>query len=249
MDEQSHQKPTRDIVTPGMVLTSDPSLIPGRGAIKEGNDILSIFVGLKDIRGEYVNVVPLNGLYNPQIGDKIIGKIFNKTPTKWLVDINSKFLGTLKPQDAFKRAAKGRGYGRNAGSYRIVEEDMLDRYKVGDMVICKTLTGDRLSEPQLTTLGQELGAITNGVVMTIPPPKIPRVIGKKGSMIALIKNLLQCKIFVAQNGRIWLHGKTPDHERLIVEVIRKIETEAHTTGLTDRIKYYILQEKSKRGLE
>ena len=60
--------------------------------------------------------------------------------------------------------------------------------------------------------------------------------------------MLHSKIFVAQNGRIWLKGKTHEHEHLLVEVIQKIEREAHTTGLTDRVKYYIEQEKQRRGL-
>ena len=68
-------------------------------------------------------------------------------------------------------------------------------------------------------------------------------------MIALLKNLLHCKIFVAQNGRIWIHGRNPESERLLIEVIYKIEREAHTTGLTDRVKAYIIKEKKNRGIK
>lgn len=246
---ETHETPTREMVVPGEVLSKDPSLIPGRGAIREKDDIVSLFVGLKEIRGKYVNVVPLNGLYNPQMGDKIIGRIIDKTPVKYLVDINSKFLGILKPQDAFKRSNRSRGYGsRNLGTYKVQEEDALERFKLGDIIICKILSGDRLSEPEITTLGQDLGLISSGTVVSISPPKIPRVIGKKGSMIAMLKNSLHCKLFVAQNGRIWLKGKSFEHERLLIDVIRKIENEAHTTGLTDRVKYYINKEKQNRGI-
>jgi exosome complex component RRP4 len=67
-------------------------------------------------------------------------------------------------------------------------------------------------------------------------------------MIAMLKQMLDVKLFVAQNGRIWLRGKTFKHEQLLMDVITKIEQEAHTTGLTDRVKYYITKEKQKRGL-
>ncbi|MCF2139101.1 MAG: exosome complex protein Rrp4 [Candidatus Lokiarchaeota archaeon] len=246
----AENKPIREIVTPGQVIATDPGLIAGRGAIKEDNgQITSVFVGLKEIRGKYVNVVPLNGLYNPQIGDKVIGRVIAKTPVKFLLDINAKFLGILKPSDAFKRPHQNRGYPKSMGTYRLPRENDMDKLKMGDQIICKILSGSRTEEPALTSLGQELGLITEGLVIAISPTKIPRVIGKKGSMIALLKNLLHCKIFVAQNGRIWIHGRNPENERLLIEVIYKIEREAHTTGLTDRVKAYILKEKKIRGIK
>ena len=248
---ESVETPTREIVTPGMVISTDPELIPGRGAIREkNNDIISLFVGLKEIRGKYINVVPLNGLYNPQLGDKIIGRVIAKTPVKYLLNINSKYLGILKPLDAFKRNTRNRGYGKSMGSYQVKDDDLMQKLKMGDLLICKVLSGDRLNEPELTSLGQDLGQIKDGIIINVPPPKIPRIIGKKGSMITLLKNLLHCKVFVAQNGRILIQGgKNFESERLLIDAIHKIEQEAHTSGLTDRIKNYIIKEKKKRGIE
>ncbi|MHA1519702.1 MAG: exosome complex RNA-binding protein Rrp4 [Promethearchaeota archaeon] len=245
----AENKPAREIVTPGQVISTDPSHMAGRGAVKEDNDqIISVFVGLKEVRGKYINVVPLNGLYNPQIGDKIIARVVAKTPVKFLMDINSKYVGILKPSDSFRRSHSNRGYPKSMGTYRVPKENEMSKYKMGDMIICKVLSGSRTEEPTLTSLGQELGPITNGIVIVISPTKIPRVIGKKGSMISLLKKLLRCKIFVAQNGRIWIQGH-PENERLLIESIHKIEREAHTTGLTDRIKAYIIKEKKIRGIK
>jgi exosome complex RNA-binding protein Rrp4 len=36
-------------------------------------------------------------------------------------------------------------------------------------------------------------------------------------------------------------GRNPDHERTAVESIYMIEREAHTTGLTDRVKAMIVE--------
>jgi exosome complex component RRP4 len=249
MEKQEKVTEIREIVTPGTLIANN-SMSAGRGALKTEEGIISLFVGLKEVRGRYINVVPLRGLYNPQIGDKVIGRIIDKTPVKWLVDINSKFLATLKPQDAVARSRDSRGGGNKPyGSYRPVKVDSIEAFQMGDIIICKILSGDRLNEPEVTTLGQDLGKVTNGYVITIPPPKIPRVIGKKGSMISLIKRYLNCKIFVSQNGRIWYRGKSMAHDRLLIDTIGKIEQEAHTTGLTDRINHYIQQEKKKRGIE
>ena len=94
-----------------------------------------------------------------------------------------------------------------------------------------------------------MGKRNNGVVITIDPPKIPRVIGRDGSMIKMLKDLTKSNIFVTQNGRIWLKGEDIAHERLLIESIQKIAMEAHTVGLTDRMQEYVINEKKNRGIE
>ena len=65
----------------------------------------------------------------------------------------------------------------------------------------------------------------------------------------MLKNLTKCNIFVTQNGRIWLKGEDLTHERLLIEAIYKIASEAHTVGLTDRMQEFLINEKKKRGIE
>ena len=127
----------------------------GRGALKtEKIGIVSLFVGLKEVRGKYVNVVPLTGLYNPNIGDKVIGIVVDRTPVKWLVDINAKDLASLKFSDASTRT-KSHGSGRHEKILLKSQPDNpVELYKIGDNVICKVLSGDRLNEPEVSTLGQ-----------------------------------------------------------------------------------------------
>ncbi len=115
-------------------------------------------------------------------------------------------------------------------------------------MIVKVLSADRLNKPELTTVGKYLGKRRDGLVISIDPPKIPRVIGRSGSMIKMLKDLTKCNIFVTQNGRIWLKGEDIAHERLLIDAVRKIEKEAHTVGLTDRMSEYIKDEKTKRGI-
>jgi len=54
-------------------------------------------------------------------------------------------------------------------------------------------------------------------------------------MISLIKKYIRCRIFVGQNGKIWVDAETENIER-VIQVIRKIESEAITFGLTNRIE-------------
>jgi len=243
-DEFEDEETTRDLVVPGEVLTTDvKNFLPGRGTLltKDRTKIISLNIGLKQTKKNYINVIPLRGFYTARPGDKVIALIVDKNPVKYFCDINGKEDAVLKPKNAMKRGRMKRG-GReryDSGS---------ERYEIGDIVIAKVLSADRLNAPELTTVGKYLGKRNNGIVISIDPPKIPRVIGRNGSMIKILKNLTRTNIFVTQNGRIWLKGEDIAHERLLIDAIQKIEREAHTVGLTDRMSEYIENEKKKRGL-
>ncbi|MFW9941372.1 MAG: KH domain-containing protein [Candidatus Thorarchaeota archaeon] len=244
---------SRDIVVPGEVLTEDTkNFLPGRGTIynNDRTKIISLNIGLKQIKKNYVNVIPLRGFYTPRPGDKVIALVVDKNPVKYKCDINAKDFGTLKPKNTIKRSKMRsfRGSGGRGGGYR-EEEVNTERYEIGDILVVKILSADRLNKPELTTVGKYLGKKNNGFVISIDPPKIPRVIGRNGSMIKMLKNLTKTNIFVTQNGRIWLKGEDIAHERLLVESIQKIATEAHTVGLTDRMQEFIINEKKTRGIE
>ncbi|UCC19964.1 MAG: RNA-binding protein [Promethearchaeota archaeon] len=237
----------REVVVPGEALTEDVSnFLPGRGTIlnKERNKIVSLNIGLKQIKKNYVNVIPLRGFYTPRPGDKVIALVVDKNPVKYKCDINAKDFGQLKPKNTVKKG-KVRGF-RGGGP---VHEDLsTERFDIGDILVVKVLSADRLNKPELTTVGKYLGKKIGGIVISIDTPKIPRVIGRNGSMIKMLKNLTKCNIFVTQNGRIWLKGEDIAHERLLIESINKIATEAHTVGLTDRMQEFIIDEKKKRGI-
>ena len=239
---------TRDIIVPGEVLTEDViNYLPGRGTIlnKEKNKIISLNIGLKQIKKNYINVIPLRGFYTPHPGDKVIALVVDKNPVKYKCDINAKDFGQLKPKNTVKKS-RIRGFKGGAPGQ---EELNTEKFDIGDILVVKVLSADRLNKPELTTVGKYLGKKTGGIVITIDPPKIPRVIGRNGSMIKMLKSLTNCNIFVTQNGRIWLKGENIAHERLLIESIKKIASEAHTVGLTDRMEEYINNEKKKRGIE
>lgn len=244
---------TREIVVPGETLTEDvKNFYPGRGAIfnKEKTKIVSLSIGLKQVRKNYMNVIPLRGFYTPRAGDKILGVVIDKNPVKYKLDINAKDLGMLKPKNTIKkdRARMGRGRGR-PGDRNGYQELNTARFNIGDVLIVKVLSADRLNSPELTIVGKYLGKKIGGSVISIGPQSIPRVIGRSGSMIKMLKNLTNCTIFVTQNGRIWIKGENIATERLLIEAINKIANEAHTVGLTDRIQEYLENEIKIRGLK
>jgi len=248
LDEFEDEETSRDLVVPGEVLSEDiEHFLPGRGTIldKERTKIISLNIGLKQIKRNYINVIPLRGFYTPRPGDKVIALVLDKSPVKYVCDINAKDTAILKPKSTVKRT-KMRVM---RGSSQPRDDSSTDKYEIGDILIVKVISADRLNRPELTTIGKYLGKKVGGIVISIDPPKIPRVIGRNGSMIKNLKNLTNTSIFVTQNGRIWLRGEDMAHERLLIDAIRKIEREAHTVGLTDRMSVYIENEKKKRGIK
>ena len=97
----------------------------------------------------------------------------------------------------------------------------------------------------LSTQFPNLGKLRGGRIIEINPNHIPRVIGRKGSMLNKIKKATDTKITVAQNGLVWIKGENSENEELVVETINMITKQAHTNGLTDRVSAFLSDKQSK----
>jgi len=224
----------RQLVTPGDLLAEN-EYISGENTYKENEKIYATRVGLFGFEDKRVYVVALKSFYIPMVGDTVIGKVLEVTLGGWVADIRAPYLAMLRASDALERPFKPQ------------KDDLPSLFDVGDMLIAKIVAYDRTRDPLLTVLERGLGKIARGQVIEITPTKIPRVIGKQGSMVSIIKGETSCQIVIGQNGRILISGKSPDDERLAIMAIRKIEEEAHKTGLTDRVTEMLKKEKGEKS--
>ncbi|MGC9345951.1 MAG: exosome complex RNA-binding protein Rrp4 [Candidatus Bathyarchaeales archaeon] len=222
----------RQLVTPGDLL-AEGQYITGENTYKEDDKIYASRIGVVEYQDKKVNVVALRAFYVPRVGDTVIGTIVEVGFNGWMVDINSPYLALLRASDVLSRPFKPQ------------KDDLSEVLDAGDLVIAKIIAYDRAHNPQLTVSEPGLGIITRGQVVKITPTKIPRVIGRKGSMISMIKQETGCHIILGHNGIILITGKSLENEQLAMTAIRKIEEESHTTGLTDRIVQMIKKEKEK----
>jgi len=220
----------RQLVVPGTLL-AEGKYNAGVNVYKEGDSVFSSVVGLAELRNENVSVIPLRGCYIPFVDDVIIGKVVEVISTAWMLDIRSPWQGVLFAKEFLSKPLN------------TMKEDARQYLDIGEMVIVKVMAFDRTRNPMLTTREQGLGKIQRGTIVDVDPTRVPRIIGKKGSMINLLKKESGCQIFVGQNGRVWISGKTRDVEAVVASAIRKIEAEAHTTGLTDRIQEYLIKNR------
>ncbi|HTY91573.1 MAG TPA: exosome complex RNA-binding protein Rrp4 [Methanocella sp.] len=214
----------REIVVPGDMLGEDPKLA-GIGTYVQDGKVYSANYGLVDRRTN-IKVIPLSGRYIPARGDLVIGKIVDMTFSNWFADINAPYEGMLHISEFPER---------------VDPANMSNYLHVGELIIARVADVDPTMKVELTMRDEHLRVLKQGRVIDISHVKIPRVIGRNGSMISMLKKDLNVSIFVGQNGRIWLKG---DDKRvdLAIRTIFKIEREAHTSGLTDNIKEYISKE-------
>jgi exosome complex component RRP4 len=85
--------------------------------------------------------------------------------------------------------------------------------------------------------------LTGGWVEKISPVKVPRLIGKRNSMINMIAQFSGCQLVVGRNGFIFISaGGNPG---VALKAIRMVEAQAHTSGLTDRVAALLSAETGK----
>ncbi len=219
-------------MTPGELLAEGP-YFAGDNTYREGGKIFASRIGMADVIGNKLIVVPIKGAYIPRLDDIVIGRITDITMSSWQVDICAPYPALLPMSET--PIHRGREGGRR---------DLSEIYGVGDLVLAQVIAFDRTRDPLLTTKGRGLGKVTSGHVAQISAAKIPRIIGKNGSMITMLKKETGTDIVPGQNGVILATGRNPDQESVAVEALYMIEREAHTMGLTDRVKMFI-QERMK----
>lgn len=216
----------REVVVPGELL-AEGRYRSSMGTYDEEGKIYSALAGLAELRGNTVKVVPLEGVYIPSEGDLVIGTITRVAGNNWKVDITGPYGASLHANNALRRP---------------YDDDISRYFDIGDVIAAEITAFDRNSGPFLTLKGRELGLLTEGMILDLSPAKIPRVIGRSGSMINMIKDKLRIEAVVAQNGKIWVRAPNAPTLDLAIKAFKMIEAQAHTSKLTERVGAMLDQE-------
>ena len=217
----------REVVIPGEIIASGDDYLPGENTEKKGKDIVAIKFGLAEEQNKLIRVIPLSGTYQPRRGNIVIGKVENVTFNGWVIDIDS-------AENAFLSLMEVPRYVDKNGL-----EEVMD---VGDMVVAK-IWGMNKRGIDLSIKSRGLGRIEDGIIVHINPNKVPRVIGKEGSMIKIIKDETGCNITVGQNGFIWIKGDKVEDELFAKRAINFVTEKSFVSGLTEKIEEWFREEK------
>ncbi len=223
----------RNVVVPGDVIATGMDFLPSTGTYRRDEDIVASKLGLVSVEGKVIKLIPLSGSYIPRAGDVIIGKVSDIAMTGWMMKTNTPYTAVLNVKDATSQfIARG--------------ADLTRYFKIGDYVATKIINVTSQMLVDLSTKGPGLKRLVGGQVIKVAPSKVPRIVGKSGSMVSMIKEATKCKIVVGQNGLVWLNG-SPEGEVIAVNTIRMIEKESHVSGLTERVEAYL--KKHTEGVE
>jgi len=158
-------------------------------------------------------LVPLEGPYEPLPEDYIVGIVNEVKFSGYSVDINAPFPAYLSSRE------------------------IRERYAMSDTILAKIALVDEVRSIELV----DAKKLPAGRLVKVSSVKIPRIIGKKNSMIDMIKAATTCDIFAGRNGYVWITGS--GNATLAEKAIRMIEAQAHTKGLTDRVSVYLKEAK------
>ncbi|MBT4136119.1 RNA-binding protein [archaeon] len=225
MDKEEIKQETseRKIVTPGEIIISAEDKLPGDFTRNEGGNIIANRYGLADTSNRVVKIIPISGVFEPRRGNTVIGRVEDITFNGWIIDI-----GTTS--NAFLSLAE---------CPRFIDRNNIAEFAaVGDVLSLKIYGVKAAGSIDLTLKSRGLGKLEGGRIIRINPHKVPRVIGKEGSMINLIKNSTKTEITVGQNGYIWVRGDV-EGEKMAEEAIGLISKESMSSGLTEKVEEFL----------
>lgn len=212
-------KGEKEFVVPGEKIVESMDYIPGRNCFREGSAIKSKKIGVVSVANRVISVIPLNGTYVPKPGDMVIGEVTDIQGNGWVLDIGI-------AHNAFLPLSGIREF------IDTTRTQLSSVYAVGDLVYSKIGSINNPDSIHLSMDDVRCRKLRGGRVLEISAAKVPRLIGREGSMIRMIKDMTGCNICVGQNGVIWMDGM---NQEVALEAITEIEEKPQQEGLTDKI--------------
>ncbi len=216
----------RRIVVPGELIAAGEDYLPGEGTRREDSNIVASRFGLAEEAGKVVRVISIYGAFIPRKNNVIIGRVTDITFNGWLVDIDSALTSFLSIEEV----------------PRFINRNEMDQFlDIGDVIAAK-IWSVKAKGIDLAIKGKGLGKLEDGFIFRIIPSRVPRVIGREGSMINLIKDKTSCNITVGQNGWIWIKGPSIESEILARRAVEFVTDKVHINGLTEKVEEWFDKE-------
>ncbi|MDO8624778.1 MAG: hypothetical protein Q7R47_01750 [Candidatus Diapherotrites archaeon] len=198
---------TKKIVVPGELITTERKRL-GEHVFLQNGSVFSDTLGIARIEPNEVSVVALRGRYVPQVNDLVVGIVQMEIYPGYLIDVNT------------------------VGLSFVSKKEMRDPLQVGQIVSAKILS---LNETRDVELGF-VRVFFGGTILSVPPVKVPRMIGKNGSMLEVLKSGTGCNLMVGRNGFVWVKGGNLE---LLTIAFKKIDSESHLANLTNAMTDFL----------
>jgi exosome complex component RRP4 len=217
------EKEERQLVIPGETIATGKEFLPGEGAYREGDEVVAERFGILSSFEKQVRVIPVSGAYYPRRGNTIIGTIVDITFNGWLIDFGG-------AQNAFLPVAEVSRY--------VNRNELRDFLDFGESVVVKVWdVKSRGIDVSMKMRGFD--KLEGGMIMDVSANKVPRIIGKEGSMVKMIRDATGCNLTVGQNGKVWISGKAIEKEVQTREIVEFVVKNSTIHGLTEKVEEFM----------
>ncbi len=179
-------------------------------------DGTATYAAVVGMRDDEGRYVPLENRYRPAVGEVVVGMVTDVRHAGYEVDLNLSHGGFIPTRDV-----------------RLT-------LQLGDFVICKIKSVNEVGDVDLG----EVRRLPKGKIISFPSAKVPRLIGRKSSMLNLLKDYAGGDIMVGNNGYVWMSERCD--MPLLLKAIGMIDRKAHKSGLTDEIASFFKSERGER---
>lgn len=171
--------------------------------------------------------VPTKSAYTPRPGDSIVGVVVYVRGNGYKVDLNLPFEGFLSGKDTAVP------------------------FGLGDIMFGKIKDVDEIGNVDI----MDVRKLPPGKILEFPAAKVPRLIGKRNSMLITIMQATESEMYVGNNGYVYL-GERKDPKTgqpvpgwnlpLALKAIDMVNRKAHMNGLTQQVADFLAQNKTMR---
>ena len=180
------------LVVPGEDLGDSGDFEAGHGVMAIAGRLKAVKQGRLREKGGSISVDPTHTRYIPRPGDLVIGYIEGCTNNLWFIELGAPF-------NAILPMSLGPGKVDFGGTRSVMD--------IGDAVLCRIQEVEETHSSVVTMKGMGLRKIRSGVIEEIDPHLLGRLIGKGGESLRRLKAETECRIVVADNGRMWIDGE------------------------------------------
>jgi exosome complex component RRP4 len=195
------------LVTPGEAIGASSGKRAGTGTLVMGDNIIATKVGWVKENNGVTSVDPIASAYMPRSGDLVIGIVESVRNNLWFADVNGPFNGLLP---------------MSLAPWKVEFGAARQHMDIGDIMLARVQEVDEAHNIVLTMKGVGLRRLKEGIMADISMNHISRLRGDNDSTLRELKEVSDCRIIVAENGRVWIDGDSDgiSFMRTVLELVR-----------------------------
>ncbi len=217
------------LVTPGEAIGASSGVRAGTGTLKQGNEIISTKLGWAKENNGVVFVDPIYSAYLPRSGDLVIGIVESVRNNLWFAEVNGPFNGLLP---------------MSLAPWKVEFGAAREHMDIGDVMLARVQEVDEAHNIVITMKGVGLRKLKEGTVLDLPVNLVKLVRSDNDSILNSLKEASDCRIIVADNGRMWVDG-SPENISMVRDAIDLLKSSGHMSNVTDVISQFVEERRNE----